>query len=209
MNDDGSLKLKARIAPHGNEDDLKRVLNKDCSTCPPTGRRILEYIASLHGWRVYKADVSAAFFQTGKAERDFYFRPPRESPTKTTHIWILLTASYGLVNSNAKWQNQSDELLLDYGLDQSRYVAQLFFKREAGKLVLVVAKIVNELKVSGTGNRAKAFLDVFDSRFKLVTINRGPGKLPFFYINTVQHEDFTGATDADENIESVSEYPIK
>lgn len=34
QNDDGSLKLKSRIAPHGNEDDLKEVLNNDCSTCP-------------------------------------------------------------------------------------------------------------------------------------------------------------------------------
>lgn len=207
-NNDGSLKLKARIAPHGNEDDLKFVLNKDCSTCPPTGLRILESIASVHGWRVYKADVSAAFLQTGKAERDVYVRPPRESPAKTTHLWLLLTASHGLVNANAKWQNQSDELLLEYGLYQSRHVAQLFFKREAGKLVLVVTKIVYDLKVAGTGDRAKAFLDVFDSRFKLGTINSGPGKLRFFGINTVQHEDFTVATDADDKLESVSEYPI-
>jgi len=41
-NDDGSLKLKARIAPHGNEDDIKHMLNKDCTICPPTGLRIVE-----------------------------------------------------------------------------------------------------------------------------------------------------------------------
>lgn len=116
MNDDGSLKLKARIAPHGNEDDLKDTLSKDCSTCPPTGLRILESIASLFGWTLYKADVKAAFLQTGLAQRDVYVRPPRESEMKGTHLWLLLTAAYGLVNANAKWQHQADRVMLDIGL---------------------------------------------------------------------------------------------
>ena len=107
-NDNRSLKLEARIAPHGNEEDLTNVLNKDCSTFPPTGLRILESLASLRGWTVYKADVEADFLQTGEAQRDVYVRPPREKQTRATHLWLLLAASYGLVNSNAKWKNQSD-----------------------------------------------------------------------------------------------------
>ena len=46
-NDDGSLKLKAPVAPHGNEDAMKDMLGTDCSTCPPTGLRIVESIAAL------------------------------------------------------------------------------------------------------------------------------------------------------------------
>lgn len=68
--DDGSVLLKARIAPHGNEDDLKNILNKDCSTCPPTGLRMFESIAALHGWKIYKADVKGAFLETGEAHQD-------------------------------------------------------------------------------------------------------------------------------------------
>ena len=101
QNDDGSLKLKARIAPHGNKDNMKYFLSKDCTTCPPTELRILESIASLYSWKVYKADVKAAFLQTGEAKRDVYVRPPKESLMKSTHLWLLLTAAYGLVNANA------------------------------------------------------------------------------------------------------------
>jgi len=43
QNEDGSLKLKARITPHGNEDDLKIVLPLDCAICPPTGMRIVSF----------------------------------------------------------------------------------------------------------------------------------------------------------------------
>jgi len=111
QNDDGTLKLKACIAPQGNEDDLKDVLNSDCSTYPPTELRIVESIASLFGWKMYKADVKAAFLQTGSAGRDVYVKPLRESGMKSTHLWLLLTVAYGLVNVNAKWKVQSDKRL--------------------------------------------------------------------------------------------------
>lgn len=44
QNDDKYLKLTARLAPHENEDDLKELLSKDCTKCPPTGIRILQSI---------------------------------------------------------------------------------------------------------------------------------------------------------------------
>lgn len=87
--------MKVRIAPHENEDDLKDILNKNCSTCPPTGLTMVKYKASLHGWTIYKGDVKVSFLQTGKSERDLYVRPPVESRMKFTHMWLLLTAPYG------------------------------------------------------------------------------------------------------------------
>lgn len=48
VNDDKSLKLKARIAPHGNEDSLKNELRSDCAMCPPIVIRIILSIAALY-----------------------------------------------------------------------------------------------------------------------------------------------------------------
>ena len=162
QNDDGSLKLEARIAPHGNEDDMKNILSKDCRTCPPTGLQILESITSLLHWTIHRADVKAALLQIGEAQRNVYVRPPKESQMKSTHVWILLTAAYGLVNENAKWQNQSDNVMLDIGLQQSSYVPQLFFKKENGRLVLIVAKNMDDLKVAGENNCVQHFMEEFD-----------------------------------------------
>lgn len=51
--DDGSLNLKARIAPHGKDDiDKKNQLTADCSKFPPTGLRIVFSIAALFRWSV-------------------------------------------------------------------------------------------------------------------------------------------------------------
>lgn len=106
-NYDGSLKLKYRIAPYGNEDNLKEVLNKYCSTCPQMGLIIVESIASLNGWTFYKVYVKSVFLQTGKVYQYVYVYPPRESMKRETHMWLLLTAGYGLDSSNAKFQNKS------------------------------------------------------------------------------------------------------
>ena len=208
QNDDGSLKLKARIAPHGNEDDLKDFLDKDCATCSATGLRIVQSVASLHSWTFYKADVKSAFFQTGKADRDVYVRSPRESQMKSSHVWLLLTAAYGLVNANAKWQNLSDDAMFDLSLTQSRFIPQLFYRKEGRKLVLIVAKIVDDLKAAGSGNYAKSFIERFNENFHLGTVNHGPGKLRSFGINPVQNKNFTIKTDANDKIEALQEYPL-
>ena len=48
-NDDGSFKMKARIAPHGNKDLDRDQLKTDSAVCPPVGVRIL--------WRNWRRDA--------------------------------------------------------------------------------------------------------------------------------------------------------
>lgn len=86
MNEDGSLKLKVRNVSHGNEDDLKDILTSDCSLCLPTRLRIVESIASLLEWNLYKADINSTFLQTGSAVRDRYVKPLRESTIQSSHF---------------------------------------------------------------------------------------------------------------------------
>lgn len=59
--DDQNLNVKARIAPHGNEDSLRIVLRSDCSVYSPVRVRILLSTAALQKWRIMKLDVKAAF----------------------------------------------------------------------------------------------------------------------------------------------------
>ena len=74
--------------------------------------------------------------------------------------------------------------------------------------MLIVAKIVDDLKVAGEGDRAAQILKSFHNRFKLGTVNHGPGKRRFFGINTTQNEDLTIKTDANDKLKAVTEYPI-
>lgn len=96
------MALKARIAPHGNEDSEKERLTTDCQTCPPTGIRIVLSVSALFGWKVKRADAKGAFLKIGKARRHVYVIPHTEIIMRSTHRWLLLVAAYGLFNSGAK-----------------------------------------------------------------------------------------------------------
>ncbi len=99
-NDDGTLKMKARIAPHGNKDKDRDLLKTDSVQCPPTGISILISIATIMKWPLAKIDFTSAFLQTGDAKRDVYVIPSRECRRRSCY-WLLLTSAYGLVNANA------------------------------------------------------------------------------------------------------------
>lgn len=202
------MKLKARIAPHGNEDAMKEELTKDCATCSPAGLRILESVAALFGWTVIRIDAKSAFLQTGKADRKVYVIPPNESEMKSTHLWLLLAAAYGLVNANAKWQAKSDSRLYEIGMTQCQQIPQLFYMHENGRLVLIAAKIVDDIKIAGTDSHSERFINMFNKSFKLGTIVKGPGMMRFFRINNEQGDDSTIRTDADDKLNGLSEYYI-
>ena len=145
-NDNGSLKMKARIAPHGNKDKDRFELKTDSAQCPPTGIRILASVSTIMKWPIAKIDFASAFLQTGDAKRDVYVIPPRECRRRSNY-WLLLTSAYGLVNANAKWQEHCDYLFSSLGLLQSRYVPQLFFSKGKGLEILAV-KIVDDVLIA-------------------------------------------------------------
>lgn len=80
---------------------------------------------------------------------------------------------------------------------------QLLFRKNAGNLVLVVPKIVDDLKEAIVEHQERYFPNVFDSCFKLGTIYNGPGKLRGFGINTTQDNNSTILTDVNDTLEDI------
>ena len=66
-NDDGSFKMKARIASLGNKYKDKDMLKTDSSRFSPTGIRIQLLIYTMEKWWLAKIDFTSAFLQTGDA----------------------------------------------------------------------------------------------------------------------------------------------
>lgn len=208
-NDDESLKLKSRIAPHGNEDDLKEELTTDCAVISPLGLRIVQSIAALFGWPIDLGDVKTAFLKSGEAEREVYVIPPNESGMRATHRWLLLAAAYGLVNSNAKWQHRSDDQIMNkLGLKQCKHIQQLFYLMKDGQLILLVAKLVDDIMATGRNDNGKKFLKAFGEQFELGSTRSGPGNLRFYGINVTQNENFKITTNADDKLNSLYEFNL-
>ena len=171
--DDSSLLCKDRIAPHGNKDKYKESLKTDAQTCPPIGLRILLSICVIFNWSLVKINIKSAFLQSGSAERDVYVVPPREC-VKKGFFWLLLTAAYGLVNANAKWQDHSDSFLRDLGFVQLAYVPQLFFRKLNNELHSLAVKVVDDILVSSVSVTLDEFVAKVSTKYKVGTIVRGP-----------------------------------
>lgn len=128
----------------------------------------------MKGWALSKADAEAAFLQTGSSQRDVYLIHPKKSRGRSVY-WLLLRAAYILVNANAKWQHQSDEKIKEKGRTQVYVTLQLLYLYRDSKLVLLVAKIFNELLITGEPKDQKQFIKGFYEKFKLGTVTHGPG----------------------------------
>lgn len=89
---DNLLTLKARIAPHGNEDSMKPEVKTDCCTCFSSEIRLLLSLSPCKKWRPPKIDVKSAFLQTSSAASDVFVIPSRESSDRPLY-WLLLAAS--------------------------------------------------------------------------------------------------------------------
>ena len=206
-NDDGSFKMKARIAPHGIKDKGKYLLKTDSSQCPPTGVRILLSVSTIKKWPLAKIDFTSAFLQTGNATRDVYVVPPRECCRKSSY-WLLLTSAYGLVNANAKWQEHSDSLFVNLGLSQSRFIPQLFCSFKINCLDMVAVKIVDDILITAKREKTNEFISSVKSKYKLGTIAHVPGSFLFNGLYITQDNNFVTRIHGDSKLESLCCFPI-
>lgn len=104
-------------------------------------------------------------------------------------ISFLKAASYGLSNSNAKWQLNSDHTLLDMGLTSVVHIPQLFYLSERGNLLLVVAKVVDNTLLFGPDEICNQFIAHLSVVYKVGPIVHIPGTLKFFGFTIRQDSD--------------------
>lgn len=152
-------------------------------------------------------DIKSAFLQTGLAERDVYVVPPREC-SRRRFLCLLLTAAYGLVNANAKWQEHSDSTLHDLGFSQLVHVPQLFYRKVSGTTESLAVKVVDDILVCGQKTHLDQFVHNISAKYTVGTIVRGPGTLSFFGLTIVQDVDGTIQVSGDEKFAALKAHPL-
>eukprot|EP00737_Agarophyton_chilense_P003040 gb/GEZJ01003522.1/.p1 GENE.gb/GEZJ01003522.1/~~gb/GEZJ01003522.1/.p1 ORF type:complete len:354 (-),score=32.73 gb/GEZJ01003522.1/:1281-2342(-) len=206
--DDSSMVLKARIAPHSNDDKHKHALKTDYATRLPVGIRILFSISTIHHWVLAKIDFKSAFLQPGDATRDVYMIPARECATRHRFYWLLLTAAYGHSNASAKWQQLSDNLLHSIGFKQLVWVPQLFYRNIDGKLTCVAINIVDDVLFSAPRSDIEDVIRQIQRNCQLGTIVFGPGTFQFCGLTVTQDEDFSVKVHGDDKLIRPEALPI-
>ena len=108
QDDDDSLRFKARLVVHGNEDVHKDDVRKDAATAHLTTIRLILSVAAWFGLTLAKIDIKAAYFQSGEIRRRIYVRPPREMLLFRT-LWKLIALPYGIAEAGRQCQLVSDD----------------------------------------------------------------------------------------------------
>ena len=78
----------------------------------------------------------------------------------------------------------------------------------SNRLVLILAKIVDDLMVTREEAEADYFKRKFGESFKLGSSAIGPGRLQFFRLTVIQNPDLSSTISGDDKIESLEVYPL-
>lgn len=87
-NDDQSVKRKAIIAPHGNEDNIKDSLTKDCTSSPPTAIRTVQYIATLNRRKLVCGDFKPEFLKKRTRQKGRFMYDHHKKVKCETEIYV-------------------------------------------------------------------------------------------------------------------------
>ena len=172
-----TLKLKARIVAHGNEDKEKDFVRKDSSAAQFTVIRLLLSAAAYHGFRLGKIDVKKAYLQSGPIRRQVYVRPPKEyyscrNSPKRKVLWKLSKLPYGIVEAGRQWQLTAESWLLgSMQFQRIPGLSQIFIKRnDTNCIMLLVVKVIDDFLVSGCLQHVKDFVASATAQFEIGTV---------------------------------------
>ena len=84
---------KTRLVVHGNQEMYE--VRSDSPTVTKQSLRLVFTIAAQFGWEVITSDVTSAFLQSDKLDREVFVQPPSDIRVPGT-LWRLEKPMYGL-----------------------------------------------------------------------------------------------------------------
>lgn len=167
-NDDGSLRLKGRIVVHGNRDDEKKTVRSDSAAADMMIVRLVASLAAILGFELGTADIKGAYMQSGPITREVYVRPPRDCYRKRGVVWKLLKLPYGMTDAGRQWQLRvEDWMLRTAGMERVTGVNQLFTKKDGERIVLIVAKVIDDFLIAGHRDDIRDFISDLRMEFEV------------------------------------------
>lgn len=84
----------------------------------------------------------------------------------------------------------------------------MLYLGEYGRLVIIAAKTVDDLRAAGQDMNTASFIKAFNKKLELGTTANGPGEIGFFGLSIEQTAHHTIRTDVDDKLRSLGEHKI-
>ena len=118
--------------------------------------RLLIALAAQFSWKIHQMDVKSAFLNGDLSEEVYVSQPPgHEIEGKSSKVYRLRKALYGLHQAPRAWNSKLDSTLLELGFEKCPSESGLY-KKKARNSVLIVGVYVDDLVITGDSNQAIA-----------------------------------------------------
>ena len=175
--------IKARLVIHGNQEEEPP--RTDSPTVKKTSLRIQFTLAAQNDWVLHSADVTAAFLQAQKLNREILVKPPKQADMEGK-LWYLLKPMYGLGDASRLWYLTIKDHLLEAGCKMLDTDQAVFYYHHEDKLHGMLTMHVDDIQYCGTEQFDKNIIQPLKEKFKFGDFQRGEFKCLGWQ---VKHED--------------------
>ena len=171
VQDDGSLKPKARLVVQGYQEAGLQDLDTFSTTCSKSSWRVLLTVASYRGWALIAVEASTAFLQGGALQPEVYVRPPQvlHAPGQ---LLKLREALYGLVDAPLHLYQALHKSLLSIGAIVVPFDPAIYLFRDHENLCGWAAVHVDDISIAGTDSLISSVLEALQGVFSVVSEKR-------------------------------------
>ena len=166
VQNDGSLKPKARLVLRGFQEAGLRDLDTFSPTCSKSSWRVLLTVAFYRGWASIGVDISTAFLQGGALQREVYVRPPQDLHAPG-HLLKLRKAVYGLVDAPMHWYQALHKAMLSIGAIVVPFDPAIYLFRDHENLCGWAAAHVDDISIAGTDSLISSVLEPLHGVFSV------------------------------------------
>ena len=163
--DDGSKLTKARLVARGFEDVLLSE-RTDSPTCTKQSLRLVLITAATMSWELKSINVTSAFLQGDKIEREVHVIPPPEA-AEEGKVWRLKRCLYGLCDAPRKWYERVVKELQNLTGTVSKFDKALFLWHEREALVGILAVHVDDFVHCGNNGWYSLAMQKLIDSFKI------------------------------------------
>ena len=166
VQDDGSLKPKARLAVPGFQVAGLRDLDTFSPTCSKSSWRVLLTVASYRGSAPIAVDISTAFLQGGALQREAYVRPPQELHAPG-QLLKLRKALYGLVDAPLHGYQAPHKAMLSIGVIVVLFEPAIYLLQDHDNLCGWAAVHFDDISIARTDSLISSVLEALHGVFSV------------------------------------------
>ena len=162
-------RMKARLCLRGFQET--NVPRSDSPTASREMVKVALAVAANESWKAESLDVTAAFLQGSKLEREVFVEPPPEMKIEG-EIWRLNKAGYGLYDSARLWYLKVVNHLEENGMDQVTGDEATYYYRVNDKLEGIIVLHVDDFLCLGSDLFFSSVVDSLKRKFKFSKIEK-------------------------------------